>query len=87
MVFTIIFTGQLTPPPVDLSEDQRRVKRDEWQELVTRLYQGILPKTFDGRSQLLLDFFRLVTPIMFERLKACGPQVEPRLEYLPALSH
>lgn len=70
------------PNFLDLPTKLKRAVRAEWRTTLKQLFDGSLPRTFQGGDDTDFDFLRGAAPTMLARLKACGPAVDPRLAYL-----
>ncbi len=75
--------ASLTSDPGSLNAAQIAALRQEWRDLINGLFAGTLPDSFTGSAdEVTLDLARAAAPTMLARLKACGPDADPRLAYL-----
>lgn len=67
----------------DLTPKTKASVKALWRATINQMFAGDLAPNFTGTpSEPSFDLLRTTTPQMFARLKACGPQADPRLSYL-----
>lgn len=73
------------PNYASLSGKLKRAVKNEWRTTLKQLFDGTLPRTYQGGDDTDFDFLRGAAPNMLARLKACGPDADSRLSYLTAV--